>query len=110
MRGRRWLTAFILVIATALAVAGTASASYKAKISGGVLTFTGNAVGDKLVLGLKPGGETKLQGDVAGHAGVEFEFGRGLFTSIVVNAGGGNDVVLVSEGNGVIASLAFAHA
>jgi Ca2+-binding RTX toxin-like protein len=101
MRGRQRLAAFILVLATALAVAGTASASYKAKISGGVLTFTGSAASDKLVLRLKPGGETKLQGDVAGHAGVEFEFGRGLFTSIVVNAGGGNDVVLVSEANGV---------
>lgn len=87
--------------ATALAVPGTASASYKAKITGGVLTFTGNAASDKLVLRLKPGGETKLQGDVGGNGTAEFEFGRGLFTSIVVNAGGGNDAVVVSEANGV---------
>ena len=59
--------------AMALAVAGTASASYKAKITGGVLTFTGNAASDKLVLRLKPGGETKLQGDVGGNGTAEFE-------------------------------------
>ena len=101
MRGGRRLAVFILVFATALAVAGTASASYKAKITGGVLTFTGNAASDKLVLRLKHGAETKVQGDVGGDGSAEFEFGRGLFTSIVVNAGGGNDVVLVSEANGV---------
>ena len=101
MRDGRRLAAFILVSATALALAGTASASYKAKITGGVLTFTGNAASDKLVLRLKPGGETKLQGDVGGNGTAEFEFGRGLFTSIVVNAGGGNDAVVVSEANGV---------
>ena len=101
MCGKHPLATFILVFATALAAAGPSSASYKAKITGGVLTLTGSAASDKLVLRLKPGGETKLQGDVAGHAGIEFEFGRGLFTSVVVNAGGGNDVVLVSEANGV---------
>ena len=101
MGGKHRLATFILVFATALAVVAPSSASYKAKITGGVLTFTGSAASDKLVLRLKPGGETKLQGDVAGHAGIEFEFGRGLFTSVVVNAGGGNDVVLVSEANGV---------
>jgi Ca2+-binding RTX toxin-like protein len=90
-----------LVVLAASALASPAYASYKAKITGGVLTFTGNSAGDKLVLRLKPGGATKVQADVGGNGTIDFEFGRGLFTSIVVNAGGGNDVVLIKEAFGV---------
>jgi Ca2+-binding RTX toxin-like protein len=90
-----------LVVLAASALALPAYASYKAKITGGALTFTGNGAGDKHVLRLKPGGATKVQADVGGNGTVDFEFGRGLFTSIVVNAGGGNDVVLIKEAFGV---------
>ena len=75
-------------------------AGYKAKISGGTLTLTGNAKGDKLVLELKKGRPGTLQIDVGANGTVNFAFARILFTAIVVNAGGGNDTVSIVEKNG----------
>jgi hypothetical protein len=96
-----------LVILAASALASPAYASHKPKITGGVLTLTGNSAGDKLALRLKPGGATKVQADVGGNGTVDFEFGRGSGSSLAgtsviltVNGGNGNDII-VGGGAGI---------
>jgi Ca2+-binding RTX toxin-like protein len=101
MRISRRLSIAAAMVVVTLGVAAPAYASYTAKITGGVLTFSGNGAGDKLVLRLKAGSPGKLQADVGANGSADFQFARSLFTAIVVNAGGGNDTVLVSEAHGV---------
>ncbi len=91
----------LCVAIVSLAIAGPAQASYKAKVSGGTLTLTGNSKGDKLVLRLKKGARTTLLVDVGANGSVDFTFARKRFSKIIVNAGGGNDTVTISEKYGV---------
>ena len=100
MRRSAAVPAIVVAAAAALTLAAPAQAGYKAKISGGTLTLTGNAKGDKLVLKLKKGRPGTLQIDVGANGTVNFAFARILFTAIVVNAGGGNDTVSIVEKNG----------
>ena len=81
----------------ALAVAAPAQAAYKAKITAGTLTLTGNAKSDRLTLRLKKGAPGILQVDVGSNGSADFAFARRLFTTIRVNAGGGNDTVTIVD-------------
>ena len=101
MRRSAAVSAIVVAAVVALTLSAQAQAGYKAKISGGTLTLTGNVKSDKLVLKLKKGRPGTLQIDVGANGSVNFAFARILFTTIVVNAGGGNDTVTISEKNGV---------
>jgi Ca2+-binding RTX toxin-like protein len=101
MRRSAAVSAIVVAAVAALALSAPAQAGYKAKISGGTLTLTGNAKSDKLVLKLKKGSPGTLQIDVGANGTVNFAFARILFTTIVVNAGGGNDTVSIVEKNGI---------
>jgi len=85
------------VLAGALALPVPADAGYKARVSGGTLTLTGNAKGDRLALRLKRGAPGILQVDVGANGSTELSFRRSRFGVIVVNAGGGDDVVTIVE-------------
>jgi Ca2+-binding RTX toxin-like protein len=101
MRRSAAVSAIVVAAVVALTLSAPAQAGYKAKISGGTLTLTGNVKSDKLVLKLKKGRPGTLQIDVGANGTVNFAFARILFTTIVVNAGGGNDTVSIVEKNGV---------
>jgi Ca2+-binding RTX toxin-like protein len=72
------------------------AASYTAKVKNRVLTITGNNAASTLTLrtGVTA---SQLQIDVGDDGSAEYTFDRGAFEKIVVDASGGNDVVLVRE-------------
>jgi Ca2+-binding RTX toxin-like protein len=70
-------------------------------IQGGCLNIIGTPASSELALRLQPGSPSTLQIDVGDNGSPEFSFDRGLFDCIVVNAGGGNDLVRIDETNGI---------
>ncbi len=80
--------------------AGDAMAAYKVKLDTGTLKITGDAASDKLVLRLDPGSPTTLQLDVGADGTTDFSFDRSTFTTIVVEAGAGDDEVRVDQSGG----------
>ena len=110
-RGRRALARGALaagLLTGALgAFAADAQAAYKASVKGGTLRITGNAAGDTLVLRLAPGSPTTLQVDVGGDGSADYSFDRGRFTTILVEAAAGDDVVRVDHSGGTFADEAL---
>ena len=100
-RRTRGLVAGVIAGASSLALFGvTASpafATYTAQVQGGVLAIVGNADSDKLALTADPGNNRVLL-DVGEDGTVDFSFDGSTFSSIDVEAGGGNDTVDVSNG------------
>ncbi len=100
MRIRRWV-----VVAAAVAVAfgvatERANAAFSVHIGSNTLTVTGDAASDTLALRLAPGDPHTLILDVGNNGSADFTANRLLFNTIVVNAGAGNDSVLIDESKG----------
>ena len=95
--GKYAALAAAVAIATGLSVAAPADAAYKARISKGTLTLTGNGAGEKMQLRLRPGNKNVLQVDVGLNGTSDFSLDRRRFKRIVVNAGGGNDTLSIAE-------------
>src|SRR5262249_38186406 len=72
--------------------------TYKASIKRGTLTITGNDASSKLALRL--GANGRLEVDVGDDGTADFSFDRSKFSSIVIDAGGGDDIVRMDESNG----------
>jgi len=66
-----------------------------------VLVVIGTHRGETIALRLKAGNPNKLQVDVGNNGSADWQFNRNRFNQIVVLAGGGNDLVLIDEANGV---------
>lgn len=96
------------LVAVWLGWAERADAAYTAQIVNGRLVVTGNGAGDQLVLRLQAGVPTTLELDVGNDGSANFSFDRALFDRIVVNAGAGNDAVLVDQTNGVFTDTELA--
>jgi hypothetical protein len=75
--------------------ADPAFASYTAQVQNGVLQITGDGASDKLAL--VPDG-TALAVDVGEDGTIDFRFDAGTFSSINIQAGGGDDTVDASNG------------
>jgi Ca2+-binding RTX toxin-like protein len=76
------------------------SAKIKPKVKHGVLTVDGTKGDDRIVLRLVAGSPGKLQVDI-GDGAADFTFNRRAVRSIVVDAGGGNNLVRIDESAGV---------
>lgn len=72
----------------------------KAKVHKDTLTVTGTSAAETLALRLRAGDPTTLEIDVGDPGLDSFRFKRSQFDRIVVNAGGGDDVVRIDEVNG----------
>ncbi|HKQ49821.1 MAG TPA: calcium-binding protein [Phycisphaerae bacterium] len=79
----------------------TLSSAYTSNIAGGTLTATGNNKGTKLALRLRAGDSTILELDDGDDGTADFSFDRVKFDHIVVNAGGGDDMIRIDEVNGI---------
>jgi Ca2+-binding RTX toxin-like protein len=66
----------------------------------GVLTVEGTEASDRFSLRLRRGDPGILQVDVGDDGSAEFNFVRERVTSIAVDAGAGNDLVRIDDGNG----------
>src|SRR5215470_8007732 len=72
--------------------------TYKASIKRGTLTITGNDASSKLALRLGAAG--RLEVDVGDDGTADFSFDLSKFSAIVIDAGGGDDIVRMDESNG----------
>jgi len=104
-----WLRRLLLVALTGAAcntgpqldeVELAATSSYKTQIKNGQLLLTGNGDSTRLALRLRSSASTILDVDVGDDGTAEFSFDRSRFDRIVINAGGGDDVVRMDESNG----------
>ena len=77
-----------------------AQAAYSARVEAGTLTLRGDSASDKLALRLQPGSPGTLQADVGADGSAEFSFDRTTFTSIDVEAAGGDDEVRIDQSGG----------
>ncbi len=84
--------------------AAPALASTTASVQGQTLQIKGDGAADKLSLHLAPDNPNTLQVDVGEDGTVDFAFDRSTFTSINVQAGGGNDEVRVDDSFGSFAT------
>jgi Ca2+-binding RTX toxin-like protein len=71
------------------------------KLKHGVLSIEGTNAADKITLRLKAGDPSTLQVDVGDNGSADFEFARADVAEITVNAGYGDDLVRIDEGNGI---------
>src|SRR5512133_2175838 len=91
----------------AVSAAGTAvqppmySRFKRPKLEHGVLTITGTAASDRIVLRLQAGNPGIVQVDVGDNGSADFSFKRSKIAKIVVDAQTGDDLVRIDEGNGV---------
>ncbi len=95
----RFLWSWSLVAATALMMPPPASAAVTAQVVGNQLQVTGDGADDDITLRLLTGDTTQVE--VLEGAVVRGTFARATFASILVQAGGGNDTILVSDANGI---------
>jgi Ca2+-binding RTX toxin-like protein len=71
------------------------------KLRHGALTVEGTSGNDTIALRLQAGDPNTLEVDItSGRASAEFSFDRQRVTSIAVDAGSGDDVVSIDDGNG----------
>ena len=110
----RWHKQLLIVAASVIALAAMTVAAFgatgriasgkkekvKARVHQGTLTVTGTSAGETLTLRLRAGDPTNLEIDVGDQGFDGFRFKRSRFDTIVVNAGGGDDVVRIDEVNG----------
>ena len=71
--------------------ASQAAASYTASVQGTTLEVKGDKASDKLAIA--PASATTLALDVGADGTIDFQFDRGTFTTVHVDAGGGDDEV-----------------
>src|SRR4051794_19381673 len=100
MYWKHWL-GILAVAGVAVGVPASASAKdkVKAKVHKGALVVTGNGGADAIALRLAGGDPTTL--DVIADGSVIDSFDRSRFTTIDVQAGGGDDTLRIDESNGV---------
>ena len=72
-----------------------------AYIENGTLIVQGTQASDLITLRLQAGVPAVLEIDLGDDGTADFSFDRSLFYQILVNAGGGDDVVRIDEGNGI---------
>jgi Ca2+-binding RTX toxin-like protein len=106
MRTRIARAAHLLTVAAAsvaglVVVTGHADAAVSGAVSNGTLTITGDAADNSIFMRLKAGAPNTLELDLGGDGTAEQSFDRNTFTTIVVNAGGGNDLIRLDVLNGV---------
>src|SRR5512133_456796 len=95
----------------AVSAAGTAvqppmySRFKRPKLEHGVLTITGTAASDRIVLRLQAGNPGIVQVDVGDNGSADFSFKRSKIAKIVVDAQTGDDLVRIDEGNGVFTDV-----
>jgi Ca2+-binding RTX toxin-like protein len=96
----------VLVLATA-AGAAPSRGGVTAKVDHGTLTIVGNDDANQIILRLDPQtpknaghSDGGLQVDVGNDGSADFQFGLRRFDSIVVDAGGGDDLVAIDDRNG----------
>lgn len=70
------------------------------RLKHGVLTVAGTDVSDRIALRLRAGDSGTLEVDVGDDGSADFRFNRDRVTSIAVEAGAGNDLVRIDDGNG----------
>ena len=110
LRGKRvlGLTAVLLALAGVTASGAAAVGGYgpshprfsTPRLKGGVLTIRGTKAADKIAVRLAAGDPTTLQVDLNDDGAGDFSYARADVTSIVVDAGAGNDAVRMDESNG----------
>jgi Ca2+-binding RTX toxin-like protein len=71
------------------------------KLRHGALAIEGTEAGDKIALRLQAGDTGILQVDVGDDGSADFSFDRTRVAAIAVDAGAGDDLVRIDEGNGV---------
>ena len=102
------LTAVLLALAGVTASGAAAVGGYgpshprfsTPRLKGGVLTIRGTKAADKIAVRLAAGDPTTLQVDLNDDGAGDFSYARADVTSIVVDAGAGNDAVRMDESNG----------
>jgi Ca2+-binding RTX toxin-like protein len=77
------------------------ASAVQASLAGGLLSVQGSANDDAIALRLKAGDPGTIQVDTNDDGTPEFEFPRASVMRIEVDAGDGNDRVLIDETNGV---------
>jgi Ca2+-binding RTX toxin-like protein len=75
------------------------------KLKHGVLTIEGTKAGDRIALRLQAGNPGTLQVDVRDDGSPDFYFAREEIARIEVDAGAGDDLVRIDEGNGVFSDI-----
>ncbi len=89
-------------VVVAIGMMGTpAHAAFTAGITGTTLHVNGDGSSGHLALRLQGSAPNILQVDVGDNGSADFAFNRNLFDHIVVDAGGGADVVRIDQTNGV---------
>ena len=91
---------FGAVVAAAALAATPARAAFTAGITGTTLNVNGDNASEHLALRLQSGVPNNLQVDVGDNGSADFTFDRSQFDHIVVNAGGGADVLRIDQVNG----------
>ena len=102
------MTRRTLLAATALAAltaavavpAVSAAPAVRAKVVDGTLRVTGSPFADRIALRLSATNPSQLQVDIAADGSADATFDTARFGSIVVQAGRGNDFVLLDTANG----------
>ena len=102
------MTSNRLLMATALAAltasiavpAATAAPTVRAKVVNGTLHVTGSPFADRIALRLDATDPSQLQVDIGADGTADAAFDIGSFASIVVDAGRGDDYVLLDTANG----------
>ena len=93
----------LAALATSIAAAPVAAAapSVTAAVSDGTLFVHGGPHADRIALRVSPVDRTQLQVDVGDDGSADFSFDLNTFGAIDVEAGNGNDTVLIDQANGV---------
>src|SRR5262245_51417695 len=102
MTGKTFLLASALAaLSTSIAVpAASAAPAVRAKIVDGALRVDGTPFSDEIVLRVSPTEASQLQIDLDADGVIDFTFDLASFSSIDIDAGGGNDFVQLDTTNG----------
>jgi RTX calcium-binding nonapeptide repeat (4 copies) len=93
-------TALAALAAAAAVPAATAAPTVRARVVDGTLRVTGSPFADRIALRLSATDPSQLQLDVNADGSADQTFDINSFASIVVDAGRGNDFVLLDTANG----------
>jgi Ca2+-binding RTX toxin-like protein len=91
-----------VVLTGALWLAAPSQAAVTARVSGGTLTITGGAAGERIAVRAASGGRITV--DVGDNGSGDFTFSRAGFSRINVKGGGGNDRLRIDESRGAFTS------
>ena len=92
----------LAALAASIAAAPVAAAApaLRATVTDGTLRISGSPFSDRIALRLSPVDRTQLQVDVGNNGSADRTFDLGTFDAIDVEAGNGNDTVLIDQVNG----------